>query len=96
MPPERVEAPTGTRKAFRSLRIDVALMASSKAFGLLFGVGSTVVIARELGPHGRGIIAVAFGLALVLVQTGTLGIVSANPYFVARDPKRRGAVSTLR
>jgi O-antigen/teichoic acid export membrane protein len=92
MPTERVEAPTETTQAFRSLRIDVALMASSKAFGLLFGVGSTVVIARELGPHGRGIIAVAFGLALVLVQTGTLGIVSANPYFVARDPKRRGAV----
>jgi O-antigen/teichoic acid export membrane protein len=74
------------------MRLDVALMVLSKIFGLILGVGSTVVIARELGPAGRGIVAVAFGLTLVLVQVGTFGIVSANPYFVARDSEHRHAV----
>jgi O-antigen/teichoic acid export membrane protein len=67
-------------------------MVINKAFGLLLGVGATVVIARELGPAGRGIIAVAFALTLVLVQVGTLGIVSANPYFVAKNAQHRHAV----
>ena len=79
-------------RSFRSLRLDVLLMFASKACGLLFGVGSTIVIARQLGPAGRGVIAVASGFMLVLVQIGTLGIVSANPYFIARDPAHRRAI----
>jgi O-antigen/teichoic acid export membrane protein len=47
----------------------------------------SAVIARELGPSGRGAVAVAFGLALVLMQCGTVGITAANPYFVAREPE---------
>jgi O-antigen/teichoic acid export membrane protein len=78
-------APLPTRR----LRSDVALMVVSKALALGFSLASTVVLARQLGPHGRGIVAVAFGLTLTLVQVGTFGIASANPYFVALDPGRR-------
>jgi O-antigen/teichoic acid export membrane protein len=69
----------------RRLRTDVSLMAGSKILGLIFNLGVTVVIARELGPGGRGIVAVALSLTLILIQVGSLGIASANPYFIARD-----------
>jgi O-antigen/teichoic acid export membrane protein len=69
---------------FGRLHSDIGLMVLSKGVGLVFGVGSTAVMARELGPTGRGIVAVALSLTLILVQIGTGGIVSANPYFVAQ------------
>lgn len=52
---------------------------------LLLNIGGTVVIARTLGPVGRGAIAVAFSVTLLLIQFGSFGLASANPYFVARD-----------
>jgi O-antigen/teichoic acid export membrane protein len=53
------------------------------------GVITSALIARALGPSGRGAVAVAFGLALVLMQLGTVGVTAANPYFVAREPDTR-------
>jgi O-antigen/teichoic acid export membrane protein len=73
---------------FRRLHTDIGLMVLSKALGLVFSVGSTAVLARELGPTGRGAVAVAFGLTLILAQLGTFGIASANPYFVAQNGAR--------
>lgn len=74
----------------RSLGSDVLTMLPMRALILAFGVVMSAVIARELGPSGRGAVAVAFGLALVLIQLGTVGITAANPYFVAREPETRG------
>ena len=54
---------------------------------LVLNVAGTVVIARTLGPVGRGMIAVAFSFTLLLVQFGSFGMQSANPYFIARDPR---------
>src|SRR5947209_5937405 len=73
----------------RRLRSDIGLMVVNKVLGLALHLASTVVLARELGPHGRGIVAVAFGFTLTLAQLGTFGIASANPYFVALDQRRR-------
>lgn len=64
-------------------------MLPMRAMILAFGVLMSAIIARELGPSGRGAVAVAFGLALVLIQLGTVGITAANPYFVAREPETR-------
>jgi O-antigen/teichoic acid export membrane protein len=67
------------------LRTDVFLTFGGKAATLLLGLATTVVIARELGPSGQGLFAVAYSLTLLLVQFGGLGLTTANPYFVARD-----------
>lgn len=68
-----------------SLSLDVVLTFGNKLGVLLLNVAGTVVIARTLGPVGRGMIAVAFSFTLLLVQFGSFGMQSANPYFIARD-----------
>jgi O-antigen/teichoic acid export membrane protein len=68
----------------RRFRNDVVLTAANKVTVMVATLGSSIVIARELGPSGRGTWAVAMSLVLTLVQLGSLGMQSANPYFVAR------------
>jgi O-antigen/teichoic acid export membrane protein len=68
------------------LGVDVLMTLGNKLGVLVFGVIGTIVVARTLGPSGRGSIAVAMSVTLLLVQFGTFGLQSANPYFAARDP----------
>jgi len=55
---------------------------------LLMGVGllSVVVMARILGPEGRGLYAVAATVGALGVQFGTLGLHTSNAYFAASKP----------
>ena len=69
-------------------------MFGSKIAVLLLNIAGTVIVARALGPSGRGLVAVAFNLTLILVQLGTLGLITANPYFAARDESSRGSIVT--
>jgi antigen flippase len=77
----------------RRLRSDVLLMLGAKLCVLVFGAVTTVIIARSLGPRGRGSLAAIYALMTLLAQLGTLGIASANPYFVARYPQTRVRVA---
>jgi O-antigen/teichoic acid export membrane protein len=56
---------------------------------VLIGIAllTTIVIARLLGPEGRGLYAVAAALGALGVQLGNLGLHTANVYFAARDPE---------
>jgi O-antigen/teichoic acid export membrane protein len=74
------------------LRTDVLWTFGGKAATLLFGLLIVVVVARELGPSGQGLFAVAYSLTLMLAQLGGLGLTSANPYFTAREPARRTSI----
>jgi len=47
----------------------------------------TVIIARLLGPTGRGFYAVAAATGLLGVQFANLGMHTANAYFVAKNPQ---------
>lgn len=78
----------------RRLRTDVFLMIAAKAGVLVLHVVSSVVVARALGVEGRGLLAVAFSLTLILVQVGTFGVLTANPYFAAREPGSVGRLVT--
>src|SRR5262249_42445585 len=51
----------------------------------VFSLVSGVVVARALGPVGRGAYAVALVIVLIGVQVGNLGLHGANTYFVAKD-----------
>jgi O-antigen/teichoic acid export membrane protein len=82
--------PSGERR----LRTDVFVTFGGRIALLVLSAASTVVVARSLGPGGRGSVAVAYSLVVLLVQFGSLGLVSANPYFVARDASTRSAIVT--
>jgi O-antigen/teichoic acid export membrane protein len=71
------------------LRTDVFLTFGGKAATLLLGLATAVVVARELGPSGQGVFAVAYSLTLLLVHVGGLGLTTANPYFAAQDRSLR-------
>jgi O-antigen/teichoic acid export membrane protein len=83
-------APSETR---RGLRDDVLLMMCAKLCVLVLGAATTVILARSLGPTGRGSLASIYALTMVLVQLGTFGIASANPYFAAREPEVRARIA---
>jgi O-antigen/teichoic acid export membrane protein len=85
---------TATPAVERGLRGDVLMMLGAKGCVLVFGAAATVIVARSLGPAGRGSLAATFALMTLLVQLGTFGIASANPYFVAREPHLRARVAT--
>jgi O-antigen/teichoic acid export membrane protein len=76
----------------RRLRTDVFLMVGTKGLGLVLGFATSLVLALGLGPSGRGTLAVAFNMTLLLVQVGGFGLATANPYFVARNPADAGRV----
>lgn len=49
-------------------------------------MATTVLVARMLGPEGRGVYAVAAIVGALGVQFGNLGLHASNTYFVAKDP----------
>jgi SAM-dependent methyltransferase/O-antigen/teichoic acid export membrane protein len=64
-------------------------MLTTKGFVLILNVAGSVMVARFLGPTGRGAVAVAFSLTMLLAQLGSLGFTTANPYFTASEPQER-------
>ena len=54
---------------------------------LLIGIGlvTSVIVARSLGPEGRGLYAVALAVGAIGMQFGNLGLHASNTYFVSRD-----------
>jgi O-antigen/teichoic acid export membrane protein len=80
--------PTGERR----LRSDVFLTFGSRVVALALNFASSVIIARSLGAGGRGSVAVAYTLALLLIQFGTFGLATANPYFAAQRSHERGRI----
>jgi O-antigen/teichoic acid export membrane protein len=56
---------------------------------LLIGIGlvTSVIVARCLGPEGRGLYAVAATIGAIGVQFGNVGLHASNTYYAARDRK---------
>jgi O-antigen/teichoic acid export membrane protein len=75
----------GSPGSGRTLSSDVAVTYGSKVLVMALTLGMTVLVARALGPSGRGSVAVALALTLTLVQLGSFGLITANPYFAAKD-----------
>jgi O-antigen/teichoic acid export membrane protein len=64
----------------------------SGVLNLLLGIGASVILARILGPEGRGIYALATFLPSLIVTFGNLGIGPATVYYVARGEFRRQGI----
>lgn len=62
---------------------------TSGVLSLMIGVGTSVILARVLGPEGRGMYALAVLLPSLIVTIGNLGVGPATVYYVARRKFRR-------
>ncbi|MDP8909944.1 MAG: oligosaccharide flippase family protein [Chloroflexota bacterium] len=67
-------------------------MAATRGFLVVMSVLQSVIVARALGPEGRGTLAAVIGFAGVLVALGGLGFSSANPYFLLNRPESHRAI----
>jgi O-antigen/teichoic acid export membrane protein len=67
------------------LRRNVLETYGTRVLVLVVTFATAVVIARELGPTGRGLYAVAATLGAIGAQVGNLGLHSSNIYYVAKD-----------
>jgi enterobacterial common antigen flippase len=84
-PPPALPEPIG-RGSPEGLRRDAAL-AVATGFAIQAALVVTgVLLARMLGPDGRGYLAALILWPLVITQLGNLGIPSALTYSIARDP----------
>lgn len=81
---ERILGSDFAHKVGETMATRVALIA--------IGLATSVLIARSLGPEGRGLQAAIAVLTAVGVQFGNLGLHSSNTYYVA---KRHGLLPTL-
>ena len=63
----------------------VAETFGTRVFLILINAVNTILIARLLGPDGRGQYAVAIAISAIGAQVLSLGLQSANTYFVAQD-----------
>lgn len=78
--------------AFGSFTGGVAVTFATRLLMLAGVVGSSVIVARWLGPEGFGTLAVLNATVALTLQIASAGLPSANTYFIARDRKRLGPV----
>jgi len=79
-------------EAFGSFTGGVALTFATRLLMLLGLIGSSVIVARWLGPEGLGTLAVLNSTVVLALQVGIAGVPSANTYFIARDRRSMGPV----
>src|SRR5258708_338675 len=78
--------------AYGSFKSGVALTFATRILTFVGGVGSSIVVARWLGPEGLGTLAVLNVTVALALQIGSAGLPSANTYFIARDRGTLGPV----
>src|SRR5260370_34980414 len=71
--------------AYGSFKSGVALTFAARILTFVGGVGSSIVVARWLGPEGFETLAVLNVTVALALQIGCAGLPSANTYFIARD-----------
>jgi O-antigen/teichoic acid export membrane protein len=74
----------GRGMGLRKIGRDVSLTIGRQVLIIVVGLGSTVLIARLLGPTGNGEYALAMLLPTMLATFLNLGVAPANVYFVGR------------
>jgi len=67
---------------------DTAVTFTARIISLIVGIATSIIIARLLGPEGKGIYTMAALLPSLIVTFGNLGIGPATVYYVARKQHR--------
>ena len=68
---------------------NTAITFTARVISLIVGIGTSITIARLLGPEGKGIYTMAALLPSLVVTFGNLGIGPATVYYVARGQHPR-------
>jgi O-antigen/teichoic acid export membrane protein len=71
---------------------DSAATLVNRAALLLFGLATSIIVIRTLGPAGRGEYAVAVTISMIGIQLANLGLHASNTWAVSRDPSLRSAL----
>jgi len=89
--PARVSRPLG-RVVRSDLAHKVAATFATNVGLILIGLVTGVLIARALGPSGRGLLAAMQALTVLAAEFAILGMNSSNTYHVAKKPELLGPV----
>ncbi len=65
-----------------------------KAVAMVAGLAVSIVIARVLGPEGRGVYALVMTIIVMSSSLGVFGLLSANTFFVAKNEMMARTVGT--
>ncbi len=81
---------SGLWQALSGTEFSRSVAATTATRGIQMGAGlvTTVIVARVLGPEGRGLFAVATAVGALGIQATNLGLHASNTYAAARDPLR--------
>ncbi|MCF7810644.1 polysaccharide biosynthesis C-terminal domain-containing protein [bacterium] len=60
---------------------------------LLFGMGTQIVVARTLGPAGKGVFSLTLAVAITLATLVHLSLATGNSHFMGRYPDQRRALA---
>jgi len=89
---ETAEIASMDEPVFGSFVSGVALTFGTRVLMLIGVFGSGLIVARWLGPEGFGIYSVLNVTVALALQIGSVGLPSANTYFIARDRSMVGPV----
>ena len=71
---------------------NILITSVSKILIVGMGLLTTIIIARTLGPSGKGILAALGAMVGIAMQFGNLGIHGANTYFAAKDKSKTSSL----
>lgn len=83
---------TVTPSSRLAFAVNIASTFGAKIAAAVLGILVAAIVARTLGPEGRGSLAAVMALAGIGTQFANLGLHSSNTYFLARD---RGLLTTI-
>jgi O-antigen/teichoic acid export membrane protein len=89
--PTAPESTTPPRPGFAGSAL---LTWSANVGSAFFSLGSILIVARVLGPDGRGRVALLTAIALLTANLATLGVQEANANLAASDPPARPSLAT--
>jgi O-antigen/teichoic acid export membrane protein/peptidoglycan/xylan/chitin deacetylase (PgdA/CDA1 family) len=87
-----VSEPTGTGTSQPTMVPESARLFAAQISGNAGFFVAVLLVARMLGPSGRGTVAFVTVSCLVLARIASVGVQEASTYLAARDPSRRGAL----
>ena len=73
---------------FDNFSKDVTFTFISRIFIIAMGLFASIIVARTLGPSGKGIFAALGAMVGIALQFGNLGLHGANTYFTAKDKSK--------
>jgi O-antigen/teichoic acid export membrane protein len=89
--PDQAGSPAGNRPASAGSAL---LTWGTNCASAILSLGSILLVARVLGPEGRGHVALLTTIALLTANLATAGVQEANANFGASDPDTRPGLAT--